>query len=134
MDVRENVDYIENDSMPKLSGYVEVIKYESSYILFNKINGCIVLFEAKHILKKLDTYYIYDAKDTELEYLKENQFFADELVIQKYISENLSLPTIQKKVDIVISVTEKCNLACKYCYQLDWKNVIPLVMKNIYQV
>lgn len=121
MDVRENVDYIENDSMPKLCGYVEVIKYESSYILFNKINGCIVLFEAKHILKKLDTYYIYDAKDTELEYLKENQFFADELVIQKYISENLSLPTIQKKVDIVISVTEKCNLACKYCYQLDWE-------------
>lgn len=98
MDVRENVDYIENDSMPKLSGYVEVIKYESSYILFNKINGCIVLFEAKHILKKLDTYYIYDAKDTELEYLKENQFFADELVIQKYISENLSLPTIQKRL------------------------------------
>ena len=121
--MNEKDDFIKNtnnDSIHRLSGYIEVIKDGTSYILFNKLNGCIVLFEEEHIFIKESSYFVCDAEDSELDFLRDNQFFVEDSVIQNHIIENLSTQTLQDKVDIVLSVTEKCNLACKYCYQFDW--------------
>lgn len=103
-----------------LSKYVEVIEYGNQFILFNKLNGGIVLMDSDKICFNDTDTYLTCLKEMELEYLTEEHFFADEQSVQKYIADNLKFAQTGGNTNIVISVTEKCNLNCKYCYQSDW--------------
>lgn len=88
----------------KLSKYVLKIPYKSKIILYNTVNDMIVLCDYKDFLNK---------KSKEL--LKANGFFDnDNELLQKYMKQITKKRT---QLDITISLTEGCNLCCKYCSQ-----------------
>ena len=88
----------------KLSKYVLKIPYKSKIILYNTVNDMIVLCDYKDFLNK---------KSKEI--LKANGFFDnDNELLQKYMKQITKKRT---QLDITISLTEGCNLCCKYCSQ-----------------
>lgn len=103
-----------------LSNYIEKIPYGNETILFNKINGNIVLLENNRILKEAEDIYVLKGSDDDMTTLEKYDFFVDDKTVQEYVEKELSNSRQKKDTTIVISVTEKCNLSCRYCYQEGW--------------
>lgn len=100
----------------KLSKYVLKIPYKSKIILYNTVNDMIVLCDYKDFLNK---------KSKEI--LKANGFFDnDNELLQKYMKQITKKRT---QLDITISLTEGCNLCCKYCSQSSVKKILTLPKK-----
>ena len=96
----------------KLSQYVQVIPTQGSFILFNTINSNIVELEPRYFQDGV--LQIEQFSTNEIEYLQAHDFFIDtEHALEKFIDED----TKPDWLDIIISVTENCNLHCKYCYE-----------------
>lgn len=109
-----------------LSGYVEVIAYEDTFILFNKLNGCIVQLEKKYVLHKDGKVFLRQLENDNMKFLSENDYFVDDKTIQSFIQNTLSHPTLSTETNLIFSVTEKCNLSCSYCYQHKWNKCTSL--------
>lgn len=98
----------ENDSI-QLSKYVRVIFVKNHALLFNTINSCIVEVETTKNCNLL----FQGLSTSEIKYLKENDFFIDDKkAIEIFLEDSLS-----KTLNITISLTEQCNLQCRYCYE-----------------
>lgn len=106
----------------QLSKYVYILPLNSCVIIFNTINSCIVELETKY-LKELNVLTEMLSKE-ESQYLIENKFFIDEA---DALNEFTSIDELNS-LNIIISLTENCNLQCKYCYQnnLNSTNLIEL--------
>lgn len=104
----------------KFNNYVEIISKKNKYILFNKINGCIILYDKEKIQKKNNDFYILDSSLDNINFLSDNQFFDENALIQKEIREKLNTPNLGDQIILTVSVTEQCNLQCAYCYQNQW--------------
>lgn len=109
-----------------LSGYVEVIDYEDTFVLFNKLNGCIVQLEKKYVSHKDGKVFLRHLENDCMKFLSENDYFVDDKSIQDFIQNTLSHPTLSTNTDLIFSVTEKCNLSCSYCYQHNWNKCTSL--------
>lgn len=105
--------------LKKLSNYIEVIPHNNGYVLFNKINGSIVFFNREYIFRKENEFTVLCSEEEE-NILENSAFFIDELKVRNFIREKCSRQHLMKKTSIILSVTEKCNLSCKYCYQSKW--------------
>ena len=99
--------------------YMDIISYNNDIIIFNKLNSAIVLMD-KNRIKNNNGKYFCDITEEEFEDFKENDFFFSSEEVQKYIESNMKFPVETNEVEITISVTEKCNLLCEYCYQESW--------------
>lgn len=102
-----------------LSKYVELIHFQSDFILFNKLNGSIVLLPEDKILSIGKKHFIINEVKANLLELEDNDYFVDDTRIEEYI-RLLNNPHITPDTNIIISVTETCNLNCSYCYQRNW--------------
>lgn len=102
-----------------LSKYIEVIRFKSDYILFNKLNGSIILLPEDEILSIGKKYFILNEEEDNLLELEDNDYFIDDRIIEEYI-RSLNNSHITPDTNIIISVTEMCNLNCSYCYQRNW--------------
>ena len=80
-----------------LSKYIEKIPYGEQTILFNKINGGIVLFENNKFFERdIDNdSYIIDCPKEDYESLQKNGFFINDNEIRKYIKNNLCFASIE---------------------------------------
>ena len=116
----------------KISNYVEVIPYKGEYVLYNKINGILVTLENEYIQKKSKSYNL-DTQDYNIyKFLDDNDFFVTDSAVRDYIS-NYAIPReIGESVNVVISLTEKCNCSCNYCYQFDWDKNNSMSETNYY--
>lgn len=103
----------------KLNKYIECIDFNDEFILFNKINGAIILVHKANIIKLNEVYYIINESNGNIKTLQNNGFFLEDTVIEKYI-QTLNAPHTTTDTTIVISLTEICNLDCRYCYQHKW--------------
>lgn len=108
-----------------LSNYIEAIPYNNGVVLFNKLNGNIVYLDKEHVSQTGETTTI-DCSDEEIDALDSYGFFIDDSVVRDCIRKKCSHQSILKKTSVVLSVTEKCNLSCKYCYQSVWEKDEPL--------
>ena len=102
-----------------LSKYVELIHFQSDFILFNKLNGSIILLPEDKILSIGKKHFIINEVKANLLELEDNDYFVDDTRIEEYI-RLLNNPHITPDTNIIISVTETCNLNCSYCYQRNW--------------
>ena len=68
-----------------LSKYIEVIHFKSDYILFNKLNGSIILLPEDEILSIGKKYYILNEEEDNLLELEDNDYFIDDRRIEEYI-------------------------------------------------
>ena len=95
----------------ELSKFVRVIPADTSVILFNTVNACIVELENGYISER---HLVKDKLSSEeITYLYDNDFFIDD-----ESALNLFLTTSPNKcLNIILSLTEFCNLCCKYCYE-----------------
>ncbi len=105
------------------SNYIDIVAYEGEYAVYNKINGALVLLEPGCVYLDDEKRWECVTKDEKiLQYLEGNLFFTNEEDIQRQIV----LANIPQKdyndIRLVISLTEICNCACAYCYQLDWNH------------
>lgn len=106
----------------ELSRFVRIIPKTDSTILFNTINSCIV--ECEHIWIPNQDVFLRQFSESELTYLNANQFFIDDGSALKLFYS----PTEENVINITISLTEQCNLHCRYCYENDLTT--RLVMKT----
>lgn len=99
--------------MMKLSRFVRIVPSKTGVILFNTINSCIIELTQDYFS---DGEIIWDRfSSDETTYLQENQFFIDDrTAIKKF---QTSEPLTQ--ITVILSLTEHCNLRCKYCYEND---------------
>ena len=113
-----------------LSKYVRVIQGNDSTILFNTINASIIEFTYQ---KSNDiNILLQEMTDDEVNYLRENLFFISEQNAMKLFFTEPVSPVL----NITISLTEFCNLKCRYCYEgnLIRRSVIsPETIDNIVQ-
>lgn len=117
----------------KISKYIEVIPYKENYALYNKLNGILITIESKFIKIKNNDYILKTKNDEIFNYLESKKFFIDDLTVRKYIINEYSIPKeTGNDVNIVISLTEKCNCSCKYCYQLSWDKNSCMLDKDYY--
>ena len=107
--------------MEIISNYVEVISYQSDWLLWNKLNGILIQLEKQNLLEEAGQYKLVTEDSEITAYFQENQFFATDSEVQNEIRRNAVPYENYDDVVIVISVTEKCNCACQYCYQRNWK-------------
>lgn len=110
---------LENDEV-LLSSYVEVVDYEDTFILFNKLNGSIVQLEKQYVIQKGSKVFLRHLENDNMDYLSANDYFIDDITVQTYIRDNLSGPALSMETNLTFSVTEQCNLSCSYCYQHSW--------------
>lgn len=88
----------------RLSKYVLKIPMQNSVIYFNTTNYCI--FELEHNDSLSDSYIV--------DFMKENDFFVDDNdVLANYYKINSQCD----ELNLIINVTESCNLNCSYCSQ-----------------
>lgn len=93
----------------KLSKYVIKIPYGTKVILYNTVNDMIVLCDYKDFFNK-------ETKQS----LKNNGYYDNsEKQLKDFIKNTKKKRT---QLDITISLTESCNLCCKYCSQSGVKN------------
>ena len=93
----------------KLSKYVLKIPYKSHIILYNTINDMIVVCSIKDFFNK-----------SSKKLLVSNGFYEkDTILLEKYLK---NLNKKRTSLDITISLTESCNLCCKYRSQSAVKN------------
>lgn len=118
----------------KLSKYIETIPYNHEYILFNKINGSILLFDNDQIENVKNDYWIKVKNYTELNILNENNFFISDIKVHEMIRKNLIKKSIFNDINITISTTELCNIRCKYCYQHSWDKLEKLDKKDYMKI
>ena len=104
----------------KLNNYIEVISYKNQFVLFNKLNGCIILYEQDNIVLRDNEFYVLDSSKDNYMFLKENRFFEEDQLIQEEIRKKLNTSLQGNQMILTISVTEQCNLRCAYCYQQNW--------------
>ncbi|WP_150844465.1 MULTISPECIES: 4Fe-4S cluster-binding domain-containing protein [unclassified Clostridium] len=112
--------------MRKLSNYVEIIKTDMGYLLFNKLNEMIVEFETKYICARKDGFFVNTVDRDDLDELENNDFFITDELVQDRIRKMEASRNVTNITNITISVTEQCNLRCRYCYQLQWDKYLPL--------
>lgn len=92
----------------KLNKYVLKIPYKTKIILYNTVNDMIVLYSYKDFFSKRSQ-----------EILKNNGFYDNNIdLLQRYLKQVVKK---RKQLDITISLTESCNLCCKYCSQTSVK-------------
>ena len=111
----------------KLSNYCEVIKINPKlYAIFNKVNGCLLKIETSN-LSTYDNSYWIELNKNKYQYLNEREFFVSDYFVQQKIQEEGVVKKTNNSATITISVTERCNCSCKYCYQVNWnkKNSLP---------
>lgn len=88
----------------KTNKYVLKIPYKNKLILYNTSNDMIVLCKYKDFLDK----------KTKSELIA-NDFYTDgDILLKKYLKVRKQN---REQLDITISLTENCNLNCKYCSQ-----------------
>ena len=104
----------------EISKYTDVVPYKDQYALFNKTNGILITLESEHIYKKGNDYIVDTVNDDIYDYLKSNDFFIDDLTVRKSIKTYIEPKEIGLNVTVVISLTERCNCSCSYCYQKNW--------------
>lgn len=112
----------------KLSKYVRVISNGCDTILFNTINSCIVSFDFS--FDRLDENILDKISQAEALYLKENSFFIDESTALELF--NTTEPTTS--LTVTLSLTECCNLRCKYCYENNLDERYTMSIENIDKV
>ena len=74
----------------KLNNYIEVISYKNQFVLFNKLNGCIILYEQDNIVLRDNEFYVLDSSKDNYMFLKENRFFEEDQLIQEEIRKKLN--------------------------------------------
>lgn len=99
--------------MKRLSKYVRVVPYEEGTILFNTINTCIVELPEGYISDRniLSNKLDYE----EISYLESNDFFIEDKDALKRFEKDVP----ENVLNIILSLTENCNLHCQYCYEND---------------
>lgn len=105
---------------PPLSKYIEVVEYGDSFVLFNKLNGCIVQLEKSNFHFEANKTYLIDISKSDFDFLDSNDFFVEDKIVQQYIQNHFLKPTLAEETNLTLSVTERCNLSCAYCYQHGW--------------
>lgn len=99
----------------KFSRFVRIVPSENGAIVLNTMNSCIVEFSADYISN--GTIRAGKLSKEEISFLKDNNFFLDdESAIQQFKAR-----TPQNQLDVILSLTEYCNLHCKYCYENNLK-------------
>ncbi len=96
------------------------------YLLFNKLNEMIVEFETKYICARKDGFFVNTVDRDDLDELENNDFFITDELVQDRIRKMEASRNVTNITNITISVTEQCNLRCRYCYQLQWDKYLPL--------
>lgn len=93
----------------RFNRYIIKIPYKNKIILYNTVNDMIVLLDYK------------DFFSTKIRaYLKKNGFYeASNKLLDLFIKNTKKKRT---QLDITISLTETCNLCCKYCSQSSVRN------------
>lgn len=93
-----------------LSRFIIKTWYRGNVLLFNTVNGCII---------KLNPFEFFLKKTKNK--LKQNGFFQNDM---KILADYEKVQGLRQSeiLDITISFTEDCNLACKYCSQNNTKN------------
>lgn len=109
-----------------LNSYVIDTKDIDKVILFNPINGTIVSLPEKNFLDR----EIVDLENHEQEFLKENGFFDSDNNVLEFM-EKVRKRKSSELLDITISFTQNCNLACLYCSQWNSKDVCIIEKKNL---
>ena len=104
----------------RLSNYIEVIPYNDGFVLFNKLNSNILFLDNEYIFIT-DGKVTVDCSDEDAKVLDDCGFFVEDSVVREYIRKECMHQQIMKRTSVILSVTEKCNLSCKYCYQSKWK-------------
>ncbi len=98
-----------------LSKYIYTFEYDNNQtILYNSLNGSIVLLENKYLdndFKSLDM----DQKKQ----LEEMGFLLDSSKAYQQIIEAYD-NCKSDRLSMIIELTQKCNLRCIYCYQEEW--------------
>lgn len=95
----------------ELSRCVKVVEQESSVVIFNTINSCIVELPADKL--ESGNLCVERLSKSEIQYLSENLFFYSDDDAIRYFMGEIS----PKELHIIVSVTELCNLRCAYCYE-----------------
>lgn len=88
----------------RLNKYVIKIPYGFKLILYNTVNDMIVLCDYKDLFSKSNKKYL----------IKNGFYESNEILLNRYLN---SLNKKRTQLDITISLTENCNLCCKYCSQ-----------------
>lgn len=108
--------------MAYLSNYIEVIPYNGSWILWNKLNGSLVQLEQEKLLECNNKFQVVAKEPDIINYLDEHLFFIQDKYVQDEIRKHAKPYEDYEDINVVISVTEKCNCECRYCYQSEWRN------------
>lgn len=116
-----------------ISNYVEVIKELQGYILFNKLNGTIVKMENQQVEIEDKNIWVTNVDKNEKNFLMKNQFMVDDCIVRNKIKE-LDKPCVDMITIVTLSVTEECNLHCKYCYQNMWNRRQCISQKSYMQI
>ena len=114
----------------KVSKYVIEIWKDNNLILYNSLNRSVVVLEDAE-----KGNFINSLTEEEIASLKELNIILedniDEYRLYKYYTNSIKYN--RKKLDVVIHLSYKCNLACTYCYQDEMKNAHEIISYDTLQ-
>lgn len=112
-----------------LSHFVHTIHTDHSVILFNTINSSIVELSPHYFHNGL--LQIEQCTKEEIDYLVNEEFFIE---TKQAMERFLNKESEPEWLDIIISMTENCNLHCQYCYENNFSSQSVISFDTIDQI